>query len=81
VVTISQLYSHTSESLYPRNFVLAIDDSSVYLAAGDEAKLSFGFDTERKVMAFDWRKVLTETFLVERKVRRKESEKRYTPTR
>jgi hypothetical protein len=70
VETISPLYSHTLDSLYPRNSVLATADSSVYLAEGDEAKLSFGFDTERKVMVFNWRKVLTEIFLVERKVRR-----------
>jgi hypothetical protein len=67
-----------SGSLYSLNCTIAIDHRDIHLAAKDESELSFDFDLERNIMAFDWQKVLIEIFREDREVRRKVSGERCT---
>jgi hypothetical protein len=39
--------------------IISIAGIDICLAASGETRLSFQFDPEEKIMAFDWRKVLT----------------------
>ena len=42
--------------------VIFIGGNDIFLELSGETTLSFQFDQEKKIMAFDWREVLTKVF-------------------